>query len=191
MSAKQDTKKDPNMFTIANARLSFPKLFKAEGFNGSEENKKYSANFILDEEHAKKIAEMQDRIMEMQKERKQKVPSDKICLRDTFEHAGYENAFGLVASNTKRPQILRGEAGKNVPVSEEDAESMGILYAGCYVDVVVRLWFQDNKYGKRINASLEIVRFRKHGEPFGAPAANADELLDDLPEDDEDDSWMD
>ncbi len=33
---------------------------------------------------------------------------------------------------------------------------------------MIRLWYQDNHYGKRINASLRNVQFVKDGEPFGA-----------------------
>ena len=50
---------------------------------------------------------------------------------------------------------------------------------------VIRLWWQDNQFGKRINASLEVVRFRKDGEAFGAAPVSAD-VLDDIDDEDDD-----
>jgi hypothetical protein len=43
----------------------------------------------------------------------------------------------------------------------------GIVYAGCYVNATIRLWGQDNQYGKRINAQLRAIQFVKKGDAFG------------------------
>jgi hypothetical protein len=47
------------------------------------------------------------------------------------------------------------------------------------------VWAQDNKYGKRINASLEAIQFVRHGEAFGAKPVIAEEVFDDLGGDDD------
>ena len=50
-------------------------------------------------------------------------------------------------------------------------------YAGCYVNAVIELWFQNNGFGKRVNANLLGVQFFKDGEPFGDNAgASADDF---------------
>ena len=186
----KNTTKDKDIARIAipMCRLSFAKIFKPEGFGGSEENKKYSANFIMDnEKHKEIIAKFKSAINELLKEAKVKVTADKICLKDgaSLDYDGYgEGVTYVSASNSDKPSIVRLEAGRNALVSEEEAKEMGILYSGCYVDGVIRIWVQNNKWGKRANASLEVVRFRKHGEPFGS-TVNVDDALDDIeiPED--------
>ena len=184
-----DKTKDPNQFVLPLVRLSYAKLFKAEGFKGADENKKFSCNFILDKEkHAGVIKKMKARIAEILKENKVKLKADKIFLKDgdgEGEAEEVEGCYFLAASNSKRPQTIRSEGGSNVPVTEDDANEMDILYSGCYVDGVIRVWYQDNQWGKRINASLEVTRHRKSGEKFGAGNVNADDVLDDLPEDDD------
>jgi hypothetical protein len=64
-------------------------------------------------------------------------------------------------------------------------ESDGRIYAGCYVNAIVRLWCQDNEHGKRLNASLEAVQFVKDGEAFGAKAIDPMSAFENI-EDDED-----
>jgi len=46
-------------------------------------------------------------------------------------------------------------------------EENGKPYAGCYVNMSIRLWAQDNQFGKRVNAQLRAVQFVKDGEAFG------------------------
>ena len=84
----------------------------------------------------------------------------------------------ISAANKKRPTVVDRD---NSPLTSED----GKPYSGCYVDGVVRLWWQDNQFGKRINASLEVVRFRKDGEAFGAAPVSASVLPDLDDEEDE------
>lgn len=62
----------------------------------------------------------------------------------------------------------------------------GKLYSGCYADVIVRIYPYDGK-GKnpdRLNASLEAVKFKRHGEAFGAKPVDADNLFDEEEADD-------
>ncbi len=47
------------------------------------------------------------------------------------------------------------------------------------VHAVVRLWAQDNAFGKRINAQLQGVQFASDGEAFGAAPFNAENYFDD------------
>lgn len=64
-------------------------------------------------------------------------------------------------------------------------ESDGMLYSGCYADVIVRIYGYDSEDNPaRINASLEAVKFVRHGEAFGARQIDADSAFDE--EDDED-----
>jgi len=111
-----------------------------------------------------------------------KIKADKMCLRDgdEEEYNGYAGHYYLSVSRTaygpadgerktpKRPFDIidsrKGEDGKFPLLSESD----GRPYAGCFVNALVRFWAQDDEdYGKRINASIEAVQFKRHGEAFG------------------------
>lgn len=169
---------------LTNVRLSFPHLFSARAVNEGDKPK-FSANFILDAETQKKqIAALEKGIAQVAEEHwKGKVPKGlKVCLRDGEDYAdkdGYgEGTFFITASSDKRPPVVDRDM---TPVAEEDDK----IYAGCYVNVTVRLWAQDNKYGKRVNAALRAVQFVKDGEAFGAEPIDPDSEFEPLDEDDD------
>lgn len=166
--------------TLTDVRLSFADLFKAKAVNDGEP--RFGANFLLDKtKDQKQIKKIGDEIRRIEgaKFKGKKLPADKVCLRDgdEKEYDGYAGMLFLSAANKKRPTVV--DRAKS-PLTAED----GKPYSGCYVNAVVRLWAQDNNFGKRINASLEVVQFLRDGEPFGAPAVDLDEALPD--NDDED-----
>jgi hypothetical protein len=172
---------DNQQLILSNVRLSFPDIFTAKSVNDGDP--RFSANFLLHKERdAKAIANIQSAINGLIKSELKgaKLPADKVCLRDgdDKDYEGYEGHMFLSAANKKRPQVVDRD---NTPLAEADDRPV----AGDYVDGVVRLWAQDNKFGKRINASLEVVRFRKEGERFGAPKVDVNEVLPDLAEDDD------
>ncbi len=77
----------------------------------------------------------------------------KICLHDGDEKAEYEGYSGnkfVFASNKARPRIVDQD---NMILVQAD----GCPYAGYYVNAVIDIWAQDNKFGKRINASLSGI----------------------------------
>ena len=106
-------------------------------------------------------------------DKKLKIASDKLALKDG-DDSGRDEMIGkmtIKASTKKRPVVIDRD---KTPLVEDD----GKPYAGCYVNAIIRLWAQDNSYGKRINASLEGVQFHKDGEPFGAGGVSVDEFDD-------------
>jgi hypothetical protein len=160
---------------IQNARLSYPHIFAAKAMNQGD-TPKFSASFILNKKtNAATIKEIQKAIdaLTADKFKGKKLPADKVCLRDgdLKDDEAYAGAFYVSASNLKRPQVV--DRDKSPLVAEDDKP-----YGGCYVNGVIRIWAQDNQYGKRINASLEAVQFLKDGDRFGAPPVNLDDLPD-------------
>jgi hypothetical protein len=102
-------------------------------------------------------------------------PADKLCLRDgdqsgKDEEAGY---WVLSASDDRRPVVVDQ---KRKPLAAED----DVVYAGCYVNAKIRLWYMDNQYGKRVPANLLGVQFAKDGERLGSGRTRqaADEMFD-------------
>jgi hypothetical protein len=163
--------------TLLNVRLSYPHLFKAKAAvdaPGSEP--KFSASFILDKKtQGDQIKKVQEAIDTLIKEEKLKVDPDKRCLKDgAVKPDTYgDTVYFINSSSTLRPQVVDR---KKTPVAEAD----NIVYGGCYVNAVIRLWAQNNQFGKRINASLEVVQFVKDGEAFGRKPVDVDEALPDL-----------
>jgi hypothetical protein len=170
---------------IKNARLSFPNLFKPAAFD-SNQDPRFGATFILpaDDPQVKEI-EAAVKAAVKDKWNGKTPPGLKTFLRDGSEKS-HLGGFGpgTVFFNANSPQDKRPGVydRQGRPVLESD----GKIYAGCYVNVRIEVWAQDNQYGKRINASLSGVQFYRDGEAFGGgrPAQ-----ADDFPtyEEDEDD----
>lgn len=166
-------KTEPVIIKLNGARLSFPQLFQKKAFQDSKPA--YSAAFLLDKKtNAKDIAAVKAGIDKLVKEGlKGKHPgAGKVCLRDGSEKPdmeGYGDGIMFVsARNENRPGVVDQQLN---PLAEED----GRIYAGCYVNARIRLWVQDNKFGKRVNASLVNVQLLRDGEPFGASNGPAEE----------------
>jgi arsenate reductase-like glutaredoxin family protein len=167
---------------LNNVRLSFPSLFRKAEFQGNAG--KYEATFLLNKKtHADTIAEIEKQIEVGIKEnfKGKKIPADKLCLKDgdEFDYDGYAGCMSFKASNGKRPMVIDKDKSQ---LTEDDER----VYAGCYVNAVVELWFQDNQYGKRVNANLLGVQFFKDGEPFGDGVTASEDDFDAF--DDEDDA---
>lgn len=199
--------KDPKV-TLKRVRLSFAdNLYAAERgderASGKHKGKvpyRWSANFIIDgadkaQIEAVKVALRKARDAQWPSD-PPKIKADKMCLRDGDEesYAGYAGNWYVSASRTaygskdgtapKRPFRIIGrnkvKRDDGTPGFPDVAE--GIVYAGCYVNVVIRIWAQDDaEYGKRLNASIEAVQFWEDGEALGGGAkVNVDEAFDEF-----------
>jgi len=169
--------KDPNVFVLKHVRLSYLHVWAPKAAKGQPESEaKYSATGIFDaavasddpkvqaaqEEQLKAIRAQIDHLIKT--ELKMKVlPADKICLRSGAEKEGEgygEGTFYLAASNKKKPKILGTD---KQPLEKDDPR----LFSGVYGNIVIRIWAQNNDFGKRINASLEAIQYVRTGEPLG------------------------
>lgn len=163
---------------LEDVRLSYPRLWKAERFQNKPDQKAmFSAAFIIDPVKQKRLHnQILDAIEDVQIARdwdKDECRGDKICYangnRKAKKRDEYKDMYVLAAKNERRPKVVDR---MNVPLQEED----GVIYAGCRVDAIVRIYSLDNSFGRRVNCSLEVVRFRKDDEAFGAEPADPDDL---------------
>lgn len=191
--------KRPGTVVLELSRVSFPHLWeKTASVEGGKE--KYRLTSLLDPSTsvgARVIKSVQAEIQRLIKEAwganaqkvYDKLPDDRKCLRDGNDEldkdhnvrGGYADMMFLTATSDRRVQVLDRD---KTPLSKDDDK----IYAGCYADVVVSIWVNaDSKKrgGYGVFASLELVRFRKGGEPFGASAVDADDYLEDLEEEEE------
>ncbi|MCR9236186.1 MAG: DUF2815 family protein [Alphaproteobacteria bacterium] len=166
---------DNDMIMIGGVRISFPHLFQRPIING-EEGKCGAALMLDPEKHAKAIAQIEEGISALCKEKLKgrKLPSDKLCLRDGADKGRTEyEGYQILSANSKGKPLVIGGDGSTVISSEEDSP----IYAGCYVNAKVRLWAQDNKFGKRINSELVAVQFFKDGEPLDGSYVSAEDAM--------------
>lgn len=182
-------------FTIQNARLAFPSLFKAQTVNGEGEPA-YSATFLIAKD-SKAVKELTAVIDQVAKEKwadkaatnlKAIRAANKTCLQDgdmKANYAGFDGNMFVSARTPTRPTVIDRDRS---PLSEAD----GKVFAGVYVNAIVDIWAMDNAYGKRICAKLMGLQFVKTGEAFGGGGApvSADAFADLGVEDDEEDSLV-
>lgn len=188
---------------LQNVRLSFPHIFKAKAFEEGA-TAKFSATAMLDPEnpqHAKAVKQLKKAIEATAAEKWGKqweagkiklkgtclkaqdddLAAEKLVTATEGEYREEQEGLYLVsASEIKRPSVVDVDRS---PLAEED----GKPYAGCYVTLIITLWAQDNKFGKRINANLIGVQFKKDGEPFEGRQSVADDDWDEWDDEDEDD----
>ena len=178
---------EPTMVRLRMVRLSYPHLFKAKGFGRKNEGTpKFSATAIIDPETRSgrdNIKRLEDAIAAAKEDKWgskiPKIKDDRICLREGDRDDDASRDMMIVAaSNEARPTVL-DQDGNEVTAADD------VVYAGCYGDMIVRIWAQDNDYGQRVNASLEGFRFREDGEPLSSRRrVTADDFDDDDDEDD-------
>jgi hypothetical protein len=99
-----------------------------------------------------------------------KIPAGvKYCVHDGAEkdYVGYGPGVIYISASNALP----------VPVVDEMVHPMDPrkAYAGGFVNAVIRLWAQDNDFGKRINAQLQTIQWAGDGEAFGEKPVNPEE----------------
>lgn len=165
---------------LKNVRIAFPVLFDAKTVNG-DGDPAFSATFLLGTKHPQ-LDEINRAVEEVGKAKwgakwpavkKEIELKAKGLLQDgdaKADYAGFEGQLFVNARNKVRPTVVDKD---KTPLIAAD----GKPYAGCYVNASIELWAQDNKYGKRVNASLRGVQFYKDGDAFsGGGVADEDEF---------------
>lgn len=168
---------------LQNTRLAFAQLFEPKQVNG-EGKAAYSGSFLFgkDSPNVKAINAAIDAVAKDKWGDKAAATLktlrgvDKVCLRDgdgKDNYEGFPGNFFISARNETRPLVLDRDKS---PLTQDD----GRPYSGCFVNAIMDIWAQDNKYGKRINASLKAVQFVKDGDAFSGGAPASPDAFDDL-----------
>jgi hypothetical protein len=187
---------------VKGVRLSYPHLDApwSGGLddNGQPQKAAYGCVGIMPKAtHAKALALIVEEIDKELKANNQKTgkgfPADRKFCRDG-DNAGKEelvDSWYFSVREPKRAPALR-DAKKRVVPPEKAAE---VFYAGCWVNILLRPWFQlPGKYGTRVNANLIAVqRIPSNGrpdEPFGVGRIS-EEAIDATFDDEGEDSSFD
>lgn len=160
---------------IEEVQLSYPHLFEPYGKDGDEKKKFSCRGIMAASTHAKEIEALKAHGIKLQKEWfKAKLPATNLFYRDGDDlgQPEYEDSWYISASEKIRPQVV---GKKREPLSEDD----DVVYGGCFVNLLIRPWKQDNKFGKKINANLIGVQFVRKGERFGQARPDINEHFSD------------
>ena len=189
-----ETKKADNTMLLSDVRLSY--FYCYDGYKDTDDNGKTRISFpthaIMDANHPQ-LGALQALIRKVAaaawKDKAEEVlaqlkAQDRLCVHrgDTAKPGQdpYRGKIYVSANNKVRPRLLASVDGINmeVPADHELAP-----YSGCRANVMIDIWAQlgegkSAKFGKRINATVTGVQFRRHGERLGGggKAASLDEF---------------
>jgi hypothetical protein len=169
---------------VSDIRISYPHL-EAAWAKKEGETKKFSAVGILPvATHQPAIDLCLEHAQDLLKEHnKGKDIADKdIFVRDgkPTKKPEYAGAWTINASETERPTVLHPDKSEM-----EISEIKGTIKAGFFTDMLIDPWWQDNEHGKRVNASLRAVRFRREGPVIAEGGISKDEAISSFDDDDD------
>lgn len=173
---------------LNNVRLSFPKLVEPEAFvgRGGETSKpRYSCTFLIPKTDTATITAIKQAMLAAAEEKWMSKGADELknlyanlktalIDGDSQSYDGYEGHWALrCAAQVGSPPTLVDQQAK---LYEPREKALTGLYAGAYVNAIVRFWAQgaESGFGKRLNASVGGVQFYADGDAFAAKAVSAD-----------------
>ncbi len=183
---KQETR---NMKITIQTRIAFAAIWEAEAYENNDPT--FNLKGIIDPSDAATIKKIEDAMDAVAKEKwKEKASTildnmtrtgnkaDTFFRRgpyknkDGMPHVGFENMFYFSTSSATRPLVI--DRNKTILTPAD-----GRPYSGCYCNVQVEIYAQDNKHGRGIRATLKGIQFVKDGEAFsGGPPASPDDFAD-------------
>lgn len=180
---------------FSNVRLSFPQLAQPRA-SAEGAIPKYSGAFLMEPTHPnipefmKQYGELAlakwnqhaTQVMQLiQNERKLRCygPGEENVNSKTFQvYDGYPGMFVISANRENMPQMIKPDGTGVDPLNTMECQQMArSLYAGCYVNVALRPWLQDNKHGRGVRCDLVAVQFAGDGVPFGEGATDASAMF--------------
>lgn len=174
---------------LTNVRLSFPKLIEAMAPQGDPAaEKKFGADFLMEPNHpdySRFMSEVGKVANDKWKENAgpilQLIQGDrrlrcygkgveKVDKKTLKPYAGYETTVYVSGSSDQNHPPMMVDGNGNVVANDNTMARQALarkLYGGCYVNVALRPWCQDNKYGRAIRCEIIAVQFAKDGDAFG------------------------
>ena len=184
-----------DMILLSNAVLSFPQLVEPRSYQEGQP-KKYSADLILDPagDDWKRVMQAvmtaaqtkwgdnaQAVLQMVQSDRKLRAfgsGAEKVDKKTFKPYDGYEGKVYVSGINANPPQMIQTDGKAIDPTNTMAYQALARkLYGGCYVNAAVKIWVQDNKYGRGIRCELVAVQFSKDGTPFGDAVPDASSLF--------------
>lgn len=174
----------------AGVRLSYPHLFVPQKSDQPGGKDSYGAALIIpDSKYGDSLVKeikkgIEDAIYA-------KWPKDPPSIEDhkkplkwcdgRHKQEAYRDRYVIGARTYDRPQVIHNikdpQTGRFRVLEERD----GIVYAGCFVNAIIRLYGHDHKArGNFVACSLEAIQFSADGDSFGAPRVNVEDRFSDF-----------
>lgn len=171
---------------IENVRASYPHLDRAWSKNESD-RKKFSITGLGSKETHKAVKDLAVEVINaMLLENKMgKIGAEHKFFRDG-DNSGKDEAEGCwlikASENADKQPIVRDRKADKITDPDEISK---LVYPGCFVNIFIRPWPQNNAHGKKINANLIAVQFVGDGERFGEGNVDDDDVFEQYESDDD------
>ena len=170
---------------LRNVRLAFLTVNEPREFQTGDGKPRFSATGLFPHSDTAMLAEVEAAMLAAAELKwpgkgaaalKSLRANGKTALMDGTPKAdndGYEACWagGAHAPANRPPRLLDG-------LKNHLPRDTPVIYSGCYGNLLVEFWGQDNQFGKRINASLLGVQFVKDGDAFSGSAPASDDEFD-------------
>ncbi len=184
------TDKDTAVITLKGGRGSFLTLGEPEYFGGKKtkdtDKKRWSATILLPykDPQIALIDALIKKVAQAKWEKKWEgyleniLVDPKACFKidgKRKDYAGYEGNWAMTCHRNEekgRPFVLDTDKSPVYKPNNEMYEGKaGRLYSGCYVNLQLQVWAQDNAQGKAIRAEFLAIQRNRDGDAFSGGAA--------------------
>lgn len=168
MSMPDDQGRDN--YILNHVRCDFPHIFDIPIFDGKPDKRSIKIIFDDNDERDVAISNTLQRLFEEELERKF---ADKPEKKPDQSEWAFRTKRGQTALTAKSdtPVFVVGGDGRT-KITEKD-QWPG--YGGCYVNIRIAIWGQDNKWGQRVNCQLISCQFAGDGEPLDGKTLTDDD----------------
>tara|TARA_Y100000593_G_scaffold83521_2_gene157526 strand:- start:29061 stop:29750 length:690 start_codon:yes stop_codon:yes gene_type:complete len=199
-----EQKLNPMKVVLINVRASFLSIYEPNVQTQDDGSKRetWKANALIDKDEYKsgeakakymgKVMPVKDALAKASaaaKEKKwgdekkwPKLKPEKVFVRDgdLEDWEGYPGNYYVSANAplSDKPACVTNRKNKDGWIPAEPGGA-GAPYSGCYINMTIEVWAQDNEHGKRVNAKLKAIQFRADGEAFGAAPTDPNDDFDD------------
>jgi hypothetical protein len=189
------------VITLKNVRASFLTLGSPEYFGGKKtkdtDKARWSATGLVayDDPQIKIIDSMIEEVAKAKWEKTYRKVLDNIladpkaCFKvdgKRKDYAGYEGHWALTAHRNEekgRPVVIDTDKSPIYKPNGEIYEGKGgRVYSGCYINLQIELWAQDNSNGKAIRATLLALQRNRDGDAFSGGAAPDTDAFEEITE---------
>lgn len=194
-----DKSVETNVVYLSEVRLSFPNLVEPQrrvnALTGKE-RVSYSADFIMPADHAgfkafmKKVNEMAlakwkehaAQVMQMiNGDRKLRCFGDgnqKIGTKTLKVWDGYAGNMFITAGRDTPPQVIQADGSPIKTTNTMQYQALTrAMYGGCWVNVALNPWIQENEHGRAIRCDLLAIQFMRDDTPLGGGAVDASAMF--------------
>ena len=190
-----------NVLILKNVRLSFPTLGEPEYFGGAKtkptDKRRWSATVLIPKDDPqRKLVDETIKFVATEKWKDKAASYLKTILTDPKascftdgerkEYEGYQGMMALSAHRNEdkgRPLVIDSDKS---PIYQPNGElyegKAGRIYSGCYVNIKVEFWAQQNTNGRGIRATLLVVQRNRDGDAFAGGVRPSDDDFEEVTE---------